>query len=284
VTSRRIAICTWSNPEYVDEEALAVADELVARGHRARVEHWDGGVDWAGYDLVVVRSTWDYFDRLAPFLDWVEEVASVSRIVNSPNVIRWNSHKGYLGELGARGIPVLPSLALAHGTSDATVRMRAAGWSEVVVKPAVDGGALRATRGAAEDPGVSEHLERLVAEGDVIVQPYAPSVEAGETSLFFFGGELSHAVRKVPKPGDYRVQALHGGAELAHEASAREVELARAAMACAPDELVYARADFIDVDGEPTLMELELIEPDLFLRMAPGSLERYVEALLTASG
>jgi hypothetical protein len=104
VTSHRIAICTWSNPEYVDEEALAVADELVARGHRARVEHWDGGVDWAGYDLVVVWSAWDYFDRLAPFLGWVEEVAAVSRIVNSPNVIRWNSHKGYLGELGARGL------------------------------------------------------------------------------------------------------------------------------------------------------------------------------------
>ncbi|NNM45310.1 hypothetical protein [Knoellia koreensis] len=282
MTARRIALCTWSNHDYVDPEAEQVADELVRRGHDAQVVHWDAGGDWAAYDLVVVRSTWDYFDRLEEFLGWVDRVDSVTRIVNSPKVIRWNSHKGYLAELAARGIPVLPSLALDHGAPDPVGQLRGTGWDEVVVKPAVDGGAFKALRGLAASDEVAAHVTDLVRRGDTIVQPYAASVELGETSLFFFGGELSHAVRKVPKPGDYRVQALHGGAELEHLPTSGEVEVARAAMALAPDELVYARADFIDVDGQPTLMELELIEPDLFLRMDEGALGRYADALESA--
>lgn len=282
VTARRIAVCTWSNPDYVDPEAAQVADELARRGHDAQVVHWDAGGDWAAYDLVVVRSTWDYFDRLEEFLGWVDHVDSVTRIVNSPKVIRWNSHKGYLAELAARGIPVLPALALDHGAPDPVGQLRGTGWDEVVVKPAVDGGAFKALRGLAASDEVAAHVTDLVGRGDTIVQPYAASVELGETSLFFFGGELSHAVRKVPKPGDYRVQALHGGAELEHVPTSGEVEVSRAAMALAPDELVYARADFIDVDGQPTLMELELIEPDLFLRMDEGALGRYADALEAA--
>lgn len=282
MTARRIAICTRSNPDHVDSEAGEVAAELTRRGHATQVVPWDDDTDWAAYDLVVVRSTWDYFDRLEEFLGWVDHVDSVTRIVNSPTVIRWNSHKRYLAELATRGIPVLPALTLAQGEPDPVGRLRGAGWDEVVVKPAVDGGAFKARRGLAASDEIAAHVTDLVDRGDTIVQPYAASVELGETSLFFFGGELSHAVRKVPKPGDYRVQALHGGAELAHLPTTGEVEVARAAMALAPDELVYARADFIDVEGQPTLMELELIEPDLFLRMDEGALGRYVDAVESA--
>lgn len=261
-----------------------MADELGSRGHAAQVAHWDGDVPWEDFDLVVIRSTWDYFDKLDQFLGWIDAVSSSTRIINSPTVIRWNAHKGYLADLAAGGIPVLPSLELGRGAPDAVARMRGTGWDEVVVKPAVDGGALRATRGRAASPEVAAHLEQVVATGDVIVQPYAASVEKGEASLFFFGGAFSHAVLKVPKPGDYRVQALHGGSEHEHEPTAAELEVAEAATALAPDDLVYARADLIEVDGDPVLMELELIEPDLFLRMAPGALERYVDALEAVPG
>ena len=210
----RIALCTWSDPRYVDPEPPAIAAELESLGHEADVVVWhDPAVDWASFDLVVIRSTWDYFDRLDEYLEWADRVAAVSRIINSPSVIRWNSHKGYLLELGEAGIPVLPSLALAKGAVDPVERMLATGWGEVVIKPAVDGGAMRALKAPATSPEASAHLVDLVAAADTIVQPYAAGVEAGEVSLFFFGGQLSHAVRKVPKPGDYRVQALHGGSE-----------------------------------------------------------------------
>ena len=248
-------------------------------GLEAEVVVWHDEVDWASFDLVVIRSTWDYFDRLEEFLGWADRVDSVSRIINSPKTIRWNSHKGYLAQLGEAGIPVLPSLALAKGAAHAVERMLATGWDEVVIKPAVDGGARGALKGPATSPETADHLSRLVEAGDTIVQPYASSVELGETSLFFFGGAFSHAVRKVPKPGDYRVQALHGGSEEDHEPTPDELEVASRAMGMAPDELVYARVDLLDVAGKPTLMELELIEPDLFLRTAPGSVERFAAAV-----
>ena len=192
----------------------------------------------------------------------------------APSVIRWNSHKGYLLELGEAGIPVLPSLALAKGAADPVGRMLATGWGEVVIKPAVDGGAMRAPQGAGHLAGGGHAPASTWSPPPTrSSSPTPPGVEAGEVSLFFFGGELSHAVRKVPKPGDYRVQALHGGSEEVHDATEAELEVAKRAMGLAPDALVYARVDLIDVDGQPTLMELELIEPDLFLRMAPGSVD-----------
>jgi glutathione synthase/RimK-type ligase-like ATP-grasp enzyme len=280
VTSRRIALCTWSDPSYVDPEPGQIAEQLTELGLGAEVVVWhDPEVDWASFDLVVIRSTWDYFDRLDEYLQWADRVHSVSRIINSPSIIRWNSHKGYLAELGEAGIPVLPSLALAKGAAHAVDRMLATAWNDVVIKPAVDGGARRALKTAAASREAAEHLTRLVEAGDTIVQPFAPSVELGETSLFFFGGEFSHAVRKVPKLGDYRVQALHGGSEEVHEPTPAELDVAARAMALAPDELVYARVDLIEVDGQPTLMELELIEPDLFLRTAPGSVARFAAAV-----
>lgn len=276
----RFAIATWSDPSYVDPEPPLIAEELRRRGHQAQVVVWHAAEDWAEFDLVVIRSTWDYFDRLDEFLAWVDKVDKESRIINSPSVIRWNCHKGYLAELGERGIAVLPSLTLAQDSPEPVERMLATGWDEVVIKPAVDGGARQALKTRTGDPVAAEHVRRLVESGDTIVQPYASSVEQGEVSMFFFGGELSHAVRKVPKAGDYRVQAMHGGAEERHQPTTAEVDLARSAMALAPDRLVYARVDCIEVDGVPTLMELELIEPDLFLRMSDGSHERFVDAVV----
>ena len=125
MTTRRIALCTWSDPSYVDPEPPQIADALQTDGIQAEVVVWHDQVDWASFDLVVIRSTWDYFDRLEEFLGWTDRVAAVTRIINSPRIIRWNSHKGYLAELGDAGIPVLPSLALAKGTARAVDRMKA---------------------------------------------------------------------------------------------------------------------------------------------------------------
>lgn len=263
-----------------DPEAPLVVEALREEGARADLHAWDATVDWAGYDLVVVRSPWDYFDHLDRFLRWVDEVAAATRIVNPASVIRWNSHKGYLTEMGERGVPVLPTILLAGGTPDAAERIADCGWADVVVKPAVDGGARQALRADPCSPEASDHVVRLVAGGDVVVQPYAPQIEAGETSLLFFGGALSHAVRKVPAEGDYRVQAHHGGTEHPHAPSAAELETARRAMECAPGPLTYARVDLVDVDGVPTLMELEVIEPDLFFRLDDRALGRFADAVL----
>lgn len=280
----RIAVVTSASTEYADVEAPPVGAALRDAGHAAEVVAWDQDLDWGGYDLVLVRSPWDYFDRLAEFLGWVDRVAAVSRLVNPPEVIRWNSHKGYLVELGGRGVPVLPTLVLGAGSPAAVEQVAATGWGQVVIKPAVDGGARAALRTHAGSEEAGRHVRALTVQGDVVVQPYAAGVERGEVSLLFFGGAFSHAVRKVPAAGDYRVQAHHGGTELAHEAAADEVEVAVAAMALAPGELTYARVDLVDVDGVPTLMELEVIEPDLFLRADAAAVGRLVAAVEQALG
>lgn len=275
-------IAVVNSVEYADHdpEAPLVVDALREAGARADLHAWSATVDWAGYDLVVVRSPWDYFDHLEQFLAWVDSVEEATRIVNPASVIRWNSHKGYLAEVGRRGVPVLPTTLLAGGSTDAAERLAACGWTDVVVKPAVDGGARQTLRADPRSPEAAAHVERIVAAGDVVVQPYAPQIEAGETSLLFFGGALSHAVRKVPAAGDYRVQVHHGGTEHPHDPSPAEIDTARRAMACAPGPLTYARVDLVDVDGVPTLMELEVIEPDLFFRLADGSLTRFADAVL----
>lgn len=279
--NRRIAIAsTAPTSPFPDPEAPLVAGALGLHGHRADVVAWGAGVDWARYDLVVVRSPWDYFERLEEFLGWVDGVAEVSRIINPANVIRWNSHKGYLAELGAAGVPVLPTLSLPVRTPDAVAALAATGWDDVVLKPAVDGGARKALRAPAASAQARTHLEWILDEGDVIVQPFASGVVEGEVSLIYFGGQFSHAVRKVPADGDYRVQALHGGSEHRHAPSSAEYAVAEAAMRLAPGDLAYARVDLIDVDGQPTLMELELIEPDLFFRSDAGALDRFIAAVL----
>jgi len=263
-----------------DPEAPLVVDTLRAAGVRADLRPWDANVAWGEYDLVVVRSPWDYFNRLGEFLAWTELVGAQTRIVNPPNVIRWNSHKGYLAQMGQQGVPVLPALMIDRGAAGAVDQVQGCGWDDVVIKPAVDGGAretLRAHSGSAE---AAAHTARLAAAGDLVVQPYAAQIEAGETSLLFFGGEFSHAVRKVPALGDYRVQEHHGGTGHPHEPSSRELETAQRPMACAPGPLTYARVDLVDVDGVPTLMELEVIEPDLFFRMDAAAMGRFVTAVL----
>jgi glutathione synthase/RimK-type ligase-like ATP-grasp enzyme len=280
----RIAVVNSLEYAEHDPEAPLVVGALREAGAVADLHAWNATVDWAGYDLVVVRSPWDYFDHLEQFLSWVDAVDGSTRIVNPSTVIRWNSHKGYLVEVGEGGVPVLPTLLLAGGTTDAAERLAGCGWADVVVKPAVDGGARQTLRTDPCSGEAAAHVDRLVAAGDVVVQPYAPQIEAGETSLLFFGGALSHAVRKVPAEGDYRVQAHHGGTEHPHQPSQAELETARRAMECAPGPLTYARVDLIDVDGVPTLMELEVIEPDLFFRLDDQALGRFTSAVLAELG
>ena len=279
MTSHRIALCTWSDPSYVDPEPRQAVELLRSRGRDADVAVWDSDVDWSDYDLVVIRSTWDYFERLEEFLAWVDRVGVQSRIINPPDVIRWNVHKGYLAELGAAGVPVLPMLVLPKGSRDIAAPIAATGWEKVVVKPAIDGGARQAALGGAASDALLEHAQRIAALGDVVVQPYAPGIEDGEVSLVLFDGEVSHAVRKVPAAGDYRVQAHHGGTELPHAVTEAELATARSALAMAPDGVVYARIDLVEHEGVPTVMELELIEPDLFLRVDEGALERFVDCI-----
>ncbi len=278
-TTARVALVTGADERYADPEIDGVAQGLRDRGLDTEVVAWSDDRDWSAYALVAVRSTWDYFDRLPEFLDWVTRVDRLTHLVNPADVIRWNTHKGYLQELDAKGVPTVPTRLVPGTSTDVADQVRECPWDEVILKLAVDGGARTLWRGHRDDPALSRVAERLAAQGDVLVQPFVPAIADGERSLVFLGGRLSHAVRKVPAAGDFRSQRHLGASETAHEPDSAELQVALAAMAVAPGRLTYARVDLVDWEGSPCLMEMEVIEPDLFFRGDSARLDRFAAVL-----
>ena len=196
-----------------DLEMPLLVSALAGRGVRGVVVPWGDGFDWTSVPLVLVRSPWDYFRHREDFLSWAERVDRVTHLSNPAPVLVWNSHKQYLTALAAQGVPTVPTAVVRQGASAAARLSALAGHQgEVVIKPAVSVGALGAVRAVAGSVAASEHLAGLAAEGDALVQPFQSAVlDQGEISLVYLGGSLSHAVRKVPGTGDYRVHVHHGG-------------------------------------------------------------------------
>ena len=163
-----------SDPPASDDEAPLLVAELAARGVTAEIRPWTAPDGWAAADLVVVRSTWDYFERLGEFIEWAEHVAAVTRLTNPLEVLRWNAHKSYLIDLAERGVPTVPTTLVRRGASGAEIQVPVG--SEGVVKPAVTDVAIGAVRSEASDPGLLGRLEQLAASVDVLVQPFLRSV------------------------------------------------------------------------------------------------------------
>lgn len=260
-----------------DPETHLLTAELTQRGVAPRVLRWTDPEVGRDADLVVVRTPWDYIHRREEFLAACR--AAGPPVLNPPDVLAWNSHKAYLVELAAAGVPVVPTrLVPAGGDASLEPDENAAA---LVVKPAVSSGSRGAGRFEASDPEAGRHLAALVAGGDALVQPYVASVaEGGERSLIFFGGAFSHAVDKVPAAGDYRVQEMYGGRYRSHEPTTAELQAAEQALAAAPaQDLLYARVDLVDGAGGPEVMELELIEPELFLGFEAAAPRRMAELI-----
>ena len=267
----RIAVATCADvPDLADDGPVLLA-AFAAAGQPVDVLAWDRtDVDWRSYDLVLVRSTWDYTWRPEAFLAW----AAGCRTVNPSAVIRWNADKHYLGDLARAGVPVVETTFLEPGESLAG----SPGAGRIVVKPAVSAGARDTGRFAHDDPAAAALVQALHAGGrSVLVQPFLDRVDAaGETALVYLDGEFSHAARKpalLRGSGPGAVLDLHVMVDLTvgTTASAAELAVAEAALAAVPvaAPLAYARVDLLPgPDGRPVLLELELVEPDLFLRLA----------------
>lgn len=273
----RIATCRPLPEPDVDEDILL--DALRARGIDARIAAWnDPRETWDERVPTVIRSTWDYIHDVAAFGAWVERAERASPLWNPARVVLGNLHKRYLLDLGARGIPVVPTLVLERGSRGTLADLaRERGWEDVVVKPAVGAGsfATERFRGERFDAG-ERHLREQLALRDVLVQPYVRSVDGhGERALVWIDGAFTHAVRKTPRFG--------ADPEVVSEALAIEADeraLGERALAPVASELLYARVDVArDERGAPRVMELELVEPSLFLRQSPSALERFAAAI-----
>lgn len=286
----RIALVTCRpGPEVsVDRDLPVLVEALRGAGADAVAVEWDrAGVDWGGFDLAVIRSTWDYSWRAAEFVGWAEACGKATRLANPADVVRWNVDKRYLGELAAAGVPVVPTRYVAPGEA-----VELPGDREYVVKPTSGAGARFAARYTPDQHDIAvRHLSRMHAEGfTAIVQPYVTGIDvAGERALQFFGGRLLHASRKravLARGTAYDERKVaHPGLEV-WQPTAAELAVAEGALAAVPGapELLYARVDLVDgEDGEPRVMELELVEPNLFLSLHSASVPGVVEAVLGAA-
>ena len=254
---------------------------LAATGLAVEPRDWTAPGDLSGFDLILPLFAWGYQRDVAAWyalLDAMERQALP--VVNAAPLLRWNSDKAYLAELGARGVAVVPTVDVPALDATTLGAARAAlGGGTMVVKPAISGGAdgTYLLTQAADIPGEAFGQRRLV-------QPLMPGINrVGEASLFYFGGRFSHAILKRPAAGDFRVQAQFGGQETAWTPDGDALALAAAALDATPHVPVYARVDMVpDAAGAWRIMELELIEPSLFLHFAPDRGAAFAAAISRA--
>ena len=300
--ARTIALVTAHEARALDEDLPPLVAALRALGAEVDTPSWDDpAIDWSRYDASVIRSTWDYADRIDEFLGWAERVDARTRLCNPPAVLRWNTDKHYLRDLARAGVPVVPTRfvepgeapddALAsflRGGTDALSVGRAGGFDEFVLKPAVGAGSRDAARYRRDETlRARDHLGRLLEAGrSALLQPYLSRVdEVGETALIHFDGRFNHAIRKAAllRLGGGLVTGLFAPEEISARQPGAD-ELAVSAAACAAivgGPTLYARVDLIrDGEGRPVVLELELAEPSLFFTFSAGSAERFARAIL----
>ncbi|MEM9495461.1 MAG: hypothetical protein AAGA09_05620 [Pseudomonadota bacterium] len=258
-----------------------VAAALERGGVRVVGAPWNG--DPAAFrdaDLVVVRSTWDYHEDADGFRAWIGDLASGGvRLLNSARLLRWNISKSYLLDLATAGAPLPPTLPVEPTATSIAAAMKKIGVEDLVVKPLIGATASGLSRVRAGDEAAIEAAAVFLG-GAGIVQPLIREVETeGETSFIFFDGVFSHAVVKHPKTGDIRVQEEHGGRADAISPPAGAVAEMRSILDLLPELPVYARIDAILLDAGAQLMEVEVIEPELFFTKAPAGADRFADAL-----
>lgn len=273
---RRVCFATYSgDPDINSDDALA-AQELRLLGIETMALPWDADSQSASIP-VIVRSCWNYHLKPGDFRSWIDRRGLVW---NPPRTLAWNMDKRYLLALESRGCTIAPTTVVEQATPLAAI-LENRGWREAVVKPVVSASAWLTFPVTLDSATIDQaRFEGILAQGPVLVQEFVPGIRTlGEHSLIFFDGEFSHAVLKRPANGDFRVQNEYGGSETPVSAADWMIEQAAEALAMAPDQCLYARVDVVAQDRRLIVMELELIEPLLFLALDAEAPARFARAI-----
>lgn len=282
-TRSRIALVTCERFANLYEDDLLLVSALAEIGIRGIPAVWSRtGIDWDSFDALVMRSPWDYFERVTEFRRWLDaRIASGVLMCNSREILDWNFDKSYLQDLARVGVELVPTICVARQEqADIAAMARARGWDDIVIKPTIGGGGYRTHRFRVDQlPRHANEIAEILNDRGLLVQPFLPEIANGELSLLFFDGVYSHAALKRPKAGEYRVQFQYGGTNEDIEVSAALVAQAHVCIERCPALPVYARVDGVVKDGRFLLMELEVFEPLMFLARHPEAPGRFAHAI-----
>jgi glutathione synthase/RimK-type ligase-like ATP-grasp enzyme len=276
----KFTFVTYADLPNLDADDRLVVVELEKRGFNCAVAVWnDDNISWSNAGICVLRSTWDYHLHYAKFLYWLNRVSALTTVWNDVEIVRWNSNKRYLLDLQRASIPIVPTVLFEKEQSvDLLKIMDEHGWDRGILKPAIGLSTLGVKKIGRSEPGIQAHLNNMLESGDVLLQPLIQTVfERGERALVFLGGKYSHTVRKSA----FQPLAQAGEAgETIVEPEQSELDLAHRVLARVKKPALFARVDIIRaVDGQDLLMELELVEPSLYLGMHKAAVSAFTNAL-----
>ncbi|MBI2375356.1 MAG: hypothetical protein HYV07_15280 [Deltaproteobacteria bacterium] len=283
----RVALATCSALPGLALDDRRLLGALASSGFEVRPVVWEDPLaEWSRFDFVLVRSCWDYAYRRAAFVKWARSVERVALLRASSRLIEWNTHKSYLLELSARGVPTIPTSIVRRGEQVSLPELaKARGFlyspeGSVVVKAAVAQTGRYLWHGRADDPAGQEHLGKVTSIEDALVQPFVSSIQStGERSLVFVCGKLTHAVEKRADGDNVLVHDDFGGSVSRVEPEEDEVRVASEAIEACPEPPLYGRVDLVRGPDGPLLMELEVVEPELFLRFSADATQQLVSGV-----
>lgn len=277
----KIAYVSCQNLPEPDIDEIPLVEGLKAAGHDACVAGWDDeSVDWASFDAILIRATWNYAWHLDAFRAWIARANEHTTLINPIETLEWNLHKGYLKELEYAGVPIIPTAFFERGASASVMELcESRGWARIVIKPAVSAGsfgtrAFDLCKGEAQP--AQSFFDEMIAQREMMIQRYIPSVETvGETALIIIDGELTHAIEKRPRFDDQDEEVY-----LRDSISDEMRDIAHKVIDAANKDHLYARVDVIpDDDGSLMLSELEMLEPSLFFPYCERAVEVFVRGV-----
>ncbi|NVK86338.1 MAG: hypothetical protein HWE21_18565 [Cytophagia bacterium] len=273
----------WYVQNILQEDGL-VLDSLKAKGYRVTRKSWsDPDFDWSSTKAVIFRTTWDYFDRYEEWKGWLEKVSQMTKMINPYELIQWNMDKHYLADLQKKGINIPETHYVEIGVvTNLAALFAQKEWTECILKPCISGAARHTYR--IDLSNIHEHepiFQKLIQDEAMMLQPFQKNVIAkGEISLMVMGGQFTHAVLKIAKPGDFRVQDDFGGTVHEYTPTSEEIAFAEKAVAACSPHPHYARVDIIrDNDDQLAVIEMEMIEPELWFRLKPEAAEVLAESI-----
>ena len=265
-------------------EQELLKSSLEAQGLKVNVTFWDNpSYEWQKTKSVLFRTVWDYFERFDEFWEWLEQVKTKTKLINSYELIKWNIDKHYLKDLKNNDIQVVPTYFADRGNNISLQEIaNSKDWKHIVIKPAISASAFNTYKITNDEIEQKEQLfHELLQTHDMLVQPFFPTIsELGEASLMVFEGKFTHAILKKAKAGDFRVQDDFGGTVHDYNPTQEEIKFAEKVFQSCTSLPIYGRVDIVwDSNKHIYLSELEIIEPELWIRNRPESANKIAEAV-----